>query len=269
MYVNFLGLLGPNGPLPLHISEYVHQRQHVDHDPTLARFLDALIHRHIALFYRAWAVNQQTVSFDRADVGDDQDKFAGYIGAMFGVAMESYRQRDAVSDHAKLHYAGHLAGATRNAEAVRSIVSDFFGLITEVVQFVGEWVDLPFDSRCRLGETRQTGLLGSTAILGSRIWQCQYKFRLRLGPMTFVEYERMLPGGKSLARLIGWVKLYVGDELGWDAQLILKKEEVPVCQLGRLGRLGWSTWLKSQPTPRDADDLILNPCYLSGAAGSN
>jgi predicted component of type VI protein secretion system len=45
----------------------------------------------------------------------------------------------------------------------------------------------------------------------------------------------------------------------WDLQLILKKEEVPAATLGKSGRLGWSTWTKAKPLPRDADNLILNP----------
>ena len=38
--VNFLGLLGPQGPLPLHITEYIHDRDLNHNDHTLARFLD-------------------------------------------------------------------------------------------------------------------------------------------------------------------------------------------------------------------------------------
>jgi predicted component of type VI protein secretion system len=30
-------------------------------------------------------------------------------------------------------------------------------------------------------------------------------------------------------------------------------------QIGRAGRLGWTTWLKTKPFERDADDLILHP----------
>lgn len=263
MYVNFLGLLGPHGPLPLHITEYVRDRQLNQNDPTLACFLNLLNHRMVSLFYRAWAVNQQTVSFDRA--GGQQaslaDRFALYVGALFGIAMESYRQRDAAPDVAKLQYSGPLVNQTRHAEGLRAMIADYFGLETHLDQFVGQWIDLPADSRCRLGESRDTGLLGSTAIVGSRIWQCQYKFRLRMGPMDFTAYQRLLPGGRSLRRLVAWVRNYIGAELAWDVQLTLKKEEVPRAKLGAGGsaRLGWSTWLKSQPTPRDPDDLILNP----------
>ena len=43
---------------------------------------------------------------------------------------------------------------------------------------------------------------------------------------------RMLPGGDSLVRLKDWARNYIGDELVWDLQLILKKEEVPAASLG-------------------------------------
>lgn len=77
--------------------------------------------------------------------------------------------------------------------------------------------------------------------------------------MTFAQYERFLPGTRSLARLAAWVRNYAGDALSFDVQLVLRKDEVPECRMGRGGRLGWSTWIKSRPTPRDAQDLVLSP----------
>src|SRR6185436_5580856 len=47
LLVNFLGLLGPNGPLPLHMTAYVWDRLRNHHDRTLARFLDLFNHRMI------------------------------------------------------------------------------------------------------------------------------------------------------------------------------------------------------------------------------
>jgi type VI secretion system protein ImpH len=255
MYVNFLGLFGPNGPLPLYITEYARERMLHFADPTLARFLDVFHHRITSLFYRAWAVNQQHVSYEQVGY----DRIADYIASLFGDGMASFHRRDSVPDSAKLHYAGRLAGTARNAEGLEAVLQDFFQIRTRVETFVGEWIELPVDSRCRLGEAPMTGTLGSTAIVGSRIWECQYKFRVIMGPMGYVDYQRMLPGGDSLMRLKDWVRNYLGDELAWDIQLILRKEEVPAATLGKSGRLGWSTWTKSQPLPRDADNLILNP----------
>ena len=84
-------------------------------------------------------------------------------------------------------------------------------------------------------------------------------FRLRLGPMTFDQYERLLPTGGSFKRLCDWVTHYAGEELTWDAHFALLKDEVPKIQLGQAGRLGWTTWLKTQVFEHDAEDLTLTP----------
>ena len=40
LLVNLLGLLGPNGPMPLHITEYLYERRQHFNDATLASFMD-------------------------------------------------------------------------------------------------------------------------------------------------------------------------------------------------------------------------------------
>jgi type VI secretion system protein ImpH len=253
MVVNFFGLLGTNGPLPLPITEYIYDRLHNHKDKTLATFLDIFHHRMISLFYRAWACNQQSVSHDRSE----EDRFATYIGSLFGIGEDSFLNRDAVPDVVKLHYSGRLVCQTRNAEGLREILQDYFGIAVCIEQFVGQWIDIPQEHHCRLGESVENAKLGSTLVIGSRFWECQQKFRIKFGPMLFSEYQRMLPGGDSIRRLISWVKNYVGDELSWEIQLVLSATEVPATCLGKMGKLGWSTWLKSKKFKKDTDDLVL------------
>lgn len=255
LFLHFMGLLGPNGPLPLQLTAYGRERQMVK-DNTLARFLDVFHHRAVALFYRAWAASQQAVQFERGG----EDRFAVYIGSFFGIGMPSLRGRDAVPDVAKLHYSGRLVCQTKHAEGLQALVEDYFRIKAALQEFTGQWIDIPPDCQCRIGETPRTGLLGRTTLIGSRLWDCQQKFRLRFGPMGLRDYERMLPGGGSLVRLVDWVRNYIGDELTWDLQLVLKKEEVPKTRMGQYGRLGWTSWIQSKPFARDADDLVLRPC---------
>lgn len=258
MYVNFFGLMGPNGPLPLHLTEYIRSRGRNQGDWTLPRFMNMLQHRMVSLFYRAWATAQQTVQFERGD----EDRYAVYVGSSFGIGMPGFRRRDAVPDVAKLHYSGRLVGQTRHPEGLRAMLEDFFKIKVEIEEFVGSWIELPSENQCRLGESPDTGSVGHTAIVGSRVWNCQQRFRIKFGPMSFADYQRMLPTGDSLKRLVGWVKNYLGDELLWDLQLILKREEVPSSQLGGLGQLGWTTWVRKGEATRDADDLVLQPQSL-------
>jgi type VI secretion system protein ImpH len=255
LFVRFLGLLGPNGPMPLHLTEYVHERQLNFGDHTIAGFLNVFHHRLISLFYRAWAANQKVVDMDRP--GDQ--RFATYIGSLLGIGMESLQSCDPVPDQAKLYFSGWLAAPTRCADGLEALLQEFFGIQTAVQPFAGRWINLPPDSVCQLGGPPESGSLGLTTILGSRFWECQLSFRLRLGPMKLADYERMLPHNEAFKRLQCWIANYCGEHFWWDAQLVLEAGEVPDTCLGRAGRLGWTTWIKTEPFARDAEDLILAP----------
>lgn len=251
----FFGVFGPNGPLPQHLTEYARDRSRRDGDRTLEAFADIFHHRMLSFFYRAWAANQKVVDLDRR--GDY--RFAYYIGSFAGLGMDSVRNADRVPDWAKLFFSGRLSSQTRDAEGLEAILLDFFGVPAEVDTFIPTWIDIPGECWCQLGESRETGTLGMNALLGSRMWDGQAKFRVKLGPMGLADYERLLPSGDSFGRLRHWVLNYIGEVFFWDVQLVLKAAEVPQTQLGRTGRLGWTTWLRDTPFAKDSDDLILVP----------
>ena len=138
-------------------------------------------------------------------------------------------------------------------------MGDYFGVQTRIQQFIGQWVDLPPEFHCRLGESPSSGCIGQTAIMGTRFWDCQQKFRIIMGPLSLEQYQRMLPGDRSYLRLRDWIRNYVGFHLSWDLQLILKVGEAPRIQLGSQGRLGWTTWMVTEKLDRLGDDLILQP----------
>lgn len=248
--ISFFGLLGPNGPLPLHLTEYARYRQLHYGDTTFARFLDLIHHRFLALFYRAWAQAQPTVSLDRPG----QDRFATYVGSLIGIGQPGLAQRDEVPDNAKRFHAGLLARQVRNAEGLQMLVASYFALPVEVEQYVGHWLPLRERDQSRLGRSR----LGSDAVLGRRVWDRQSKFRIKIGPMSLQQYQDFLPGSCTLQRLADWVALYTNGELGWDVRLTLRHAEIPPLQLAGGARLGWTSWLGQRTTHRDADDLVLD-----------
>ncbi len=253
LIVHMFGLFGTDGPLPLHITEMARERQRNQNDPTLRRFIDLFHHRTLSLFHRAWADVRPTVSFDRPD----EDRFGHYLGALIGLSSGGLRNRDAMPDLTKLHFAGLLAGQTRHASGLAAILTAFFQMPVRVESFIGAWLTLPPEDRTRLGAGPRTAALGGSALLGGRIWSRQHKFRLVFGPLTLVEYERLLPGGLSFHRLVPLVRNWAGDTLAWDVNLVLARNEVPAIRLGRQGRLGWTTWLMPRRRPDDAADLFL------------
>lgn len=258
----FFGMFGPNGPLPTHITDYAQQRVLHHRDNTLASFADIFHHRLATFFYRAWADSQPTVQMDRPE----SDRFAAYVASLCGFGLESLRQRDAMPDGARLFFCGHLAAGTRHSTGLQSILQSFFSAPVEIMPFVQHWIHLPEDCLWRLGQSQpagqapSSGQLGVSVTLGSRVSDCQQRFCIAIGPLTWPAFSKLLPRGASIARLRAIVDTYVGYELSWVVQLILKKDEVPSMQLGRQGQLGWTTWLASRPPGKDADQLIVDPC---------
>jgi type VI secretion system protein ImpH len=253
LYGLFLGLFGPHGPLPLHLTEHAVDRQRNAKDATFVAFADIFHHRMLSLFYRAWAEAQPTVQLDRPD----EDRFRTWIGALIGMATPHLDERDALPDRYKRFFAGRLVPQARNAEGLKGFLEHYFGVPVQVLEFVAGWMSLPRDAHLRMG----TGMaaLGSNALLGAYVRGAQQRFRLRVGPLTQSEFNRFMPGGEALGQLVAATTLYVGKEKGWDVQLVLKKEEVPLTHLGQAGRMGFNTWIGRYPKRTDADEVVLAP----------
>jgi type VI secretion system protein ImpH len=91
------------------------------------------------------------------------------------------------------------------------------------------------------------------------VWSHSAKFRLRIGPLSLEEYKRFLPGTPALARLRAIVRNYVGDQLDWDVNLVLRGQEVPQAQLGANTQLGLTSWVGSEDHPDEVADLFMTP----------
>ncbi len=249
--VLFQGFFGPNGPLPLHLTEYARERKRNANDSTLSSFADVFHHRLLLLFYRAWAQAQPAVSHDRPE----SDRFATYLGALFGGAPVSLHKQG-LDIRTRVFFAGHFSGQTKNPDSLAALLTEALGVTAKIEEFVGEWVSLPPEARWRLGHSKQSGFLGQSATLGGRAWMVQHKFRVALGPLEPGAQRAFLPGSPGLARVNDLVSSFVGDELRWDLKLKLKQAEATY--LGRTGNLGWSAFL-SQASESGDNALVLEP----------
>ena len=255
-----LGLLGPNGPMPLHLTEYIRDRviNHGDH--TLLNFVNAFQHRLLSLFYRAWANAEPVAHLDRSDPKDpESNRFTMQVASLIGLGMASLRDRDAMPDYAKLFLSGRYASMTKNAEGLEAVLRTMLSLDVRIEPFTGKWITLGEDEICRLGQSPESGTLGRSIVVGDRAWQCHHRFRVVLGPMNYSEYLELLPGNERVELLAATIRNYVGDELDWDVRLVLAKEDVPKLELGVQGQLGWTTLVTSDRPTKDMDKFVFEP----------
>jgi type VI secretion system protein ImpH len=264
VYVSFLGLVGSVGALPHHYTRLILARDR-EKDRALRDFLDLFQHRLISLFYRAWEKSRITEHYARRALdptNEDEDLLTTAFFSLIGMSDPSLRGGQRVHADVFLRYVGLFADRRRNAVSLQQMLEDYLGLSVEVCQFQGEWLALPVEDQSCVSTTGLNGgaMLGQTAILGTRVWSVQSKFRLRLGPFNYRTAYRFLPTGDRIGPMCELVRAYVGGEFRFDVQLVIFPDEVPQTRLGgspRSGsRLGWNTWLLSQPPDHDVDDAV-------------
>lgn len=257
MIVNFMGLTGPMGVLPLYYTELMIHRVRVK-DTAMRDFLDIFNHRIISLFYQAWEKYRVTIAYERGE----RDRFSQYLLDLIGLGTPALQRRQAVLDDTLIYYSGLFALHTRSAQALKQILMDYFEVEVEVVQLTGGWYPLDLPSQCRFGHANTySEQLGVGAVVGDEIWDPQSAARIILGPLGLRQYLDFLPNGSAHAPLHALLRFFSNGQIDFEVQLVLKRDEVPPCELGGEGevapQLGWITWAKSVPMKRDPGDTIL------------
>ncbi|HVF99751.1 MAG TPA: type VI secretion system baseplate subunit TssG [Chloroflexia bacterium] len=250
MWVNFMGLAGPQGPLPVPFTRMLLDRLQ-EGDTSMRDFLDIFNHRLVSLMYRVRKAHR--IGF--APGAPSQDRFAAYMYALIGLGTEGLRDRLAVPDAVLLRYTGLLVQHPRSAAGLERVLADYFQVETRVRQFRGEWVRLEPDQWTAIGATGRNQALGRGFLLGRSIYDVQGKLEVCLGPLDLRPFLDLLPVGQAFRALRALAGFYLQDALHFDLRLRLKAAQVPAFRLGgnRGSRLGWTTWLKTRPFCDDAE----------------
>jgi type VI secretion system protein ImpH len=290
MVTSFFGLTGPQGVLPQHYTTLLIERIRAK-DYALRDLLDLFHHRAVSLFYRAWEKDRFAFAYEAGQMRGaeraEEDLFTSCLYCLLGLGTAGVRRRAEFDDEATLFYAGHFAHWPRSAVALEAILNDYFALPMAVNQFQGQWLTMAVEDRSSLPAPRrpegQYARLGMDAVAGERIWDVEGKFRLRVGPLHYAEFRRLMPDGDMLLPLCQMARLYVGPHLELDVQLVLKGREAPWSRLGGEGgrssssapptpteeggekkscvpfsgsRLGWNAWVRSGEFGQDVSDAI-------------
>jgi type VI secretion system protein ImpH len=256
MGVRFLGLIGPQGVLPHVYNEHAAARTRAK-DTAFRDFLDIFHHRALSLFYRAWEYNRPTLAAERGQ----EDRMRAHLLDLVGAGTPGVQQRSTVPLDALAHYAGLLSLRTRPAEGLAQLVANYFEVPVEAEQFVGEWQPLLQGGQACLDAEGSDGCLGM-GVIGDAVFDVLARVRLRLGPLTRPQFDAFLPGGASHSLLCALARLYADDQVGVEAQLVLRRDAIPGATLGEASAptLGFGTWLRTKPPARDADDVRLILC---------
>ncbi|GJD50498.1 hypothetical protein OPKNFCMD_3241 [Methylobacterium crusticola] len=263
--VSGFGLLGPIGVLPYSYTSIVADSLHAN-NPGLKAFVDLFQHRAVTLFYGAASKYRIVISYDRMRRGGP-DRFGDALAHLIGLGLPCLRGRLAVPDETILHFAGLFASKARTVAGLETILADALAAPVQVVPLVGRWLAVTESEQTRIGDEGrraqgQHGVLGSSAMVGSRTWSVQSNFRVVVGPVDAERIALLLPGGRDAGMVADLVGLYSGLEYEVDLNLVIEAAAVPRARLAPASdedgdvRLGYTSWLLAAESPIDRDDAV-------------
>lgn len=232
----WLGLIGPMGPLPTHVTEAVWYERNYAKSHPLGDWLDLIAGRMLQLFYRAWAESQPATHADRP--GDD--RFSLWLSALSG-AMEGTDEEASFFARARVHYAALFSGS-RSAVALQDGLSHLLTQPVQVIEYVPKWRALEPEDYSRLGRSYAT--LGSDALLGKRVYSAADAFRVVVRAQNLDDYRSLMPEGERFAVAAEAIESFKPSYLEWDLCVEIAEDEAPALRLGDNARLGWSSWTK-------------------------
>ncbi|TIS56992.1 type VI secretion system baseplate subunit TssG [Mesorhizobium sp.] len=253
-----LGLLGPEGPMPLHLTRWVLDRlsqrwftgadAQQTSDTTFVDFVNILQHRMISLYYRAWADAHPAVQVERAVGG----RVRAMLEAMAGIGLPGTQYPDL--DTVKLRQAASLASQVDGPERLTLFLVEAFKVPVQVKEFVAAWMAIPAKLQSRVGKAYAA--LGRGATIGPRTFSRQSRIELRVGPLGYEDFKAFLPGGQRLTVFKQAVRDMVGGALDVDLRIVLARDAVPPPRIGAI-QLARTAWLARPAESGDADDLRL------------
>ena len=254
----FLGLTGPMGALPLHLTEYAFYEKRTGERRPFGRFLDLLTDRMLQFFYRAWADTQPVAQADRPD----DDRYASHLGALCGIGL-SPSQKMAAPDRALtwkdyLRYAGLLT-SRRSASVIEDGLSHVLNTPVRVTEFVVRWRDIEPRERTSLGGAG-FNCLGVDTVLGSRVCVAEDTFRVTVRAQTVDDYKAFLPGRQRHKIAREMLDMLKPSQLDWELQLELDEAIAPPARLDGEAALGLASWV----APRAGSKVRVDARIRSG-----
>lgn len=249
----FMGMLGVHGALPTHYTEQVIYRERHLKDTAGRAFLDLFTNRSVGHFYRAWKKYRLPVQYEM----DRRKHFLPLLLSLVGLGMPGLRGRlGAIDDESIARLAGLLRQRPVSAEALQRVLGSYFRERVEIEQFVGRWYALPPAQRSQLGGGGRL-TLGQDALVGERVWQCNLRIRVRIGPLPRARYLAFLPRGELAEALGTLLSLATGGQFEYEIRPILQAADVVPCVLGAATgcRLGHDSFVLTRPAAADRSDL--------------
>lgn len=270
LITTLIGLVGPSAEMPRWYTELL-ALSYRQKSFAITDFFDLLAQPLIDAFASAGSKYRLARSTEQAALLNTEEPIGAGVLALAGFDTPLIEKRLALEPDVFRYYSGFFSSYPRSSSCLASLVSDYLGKPVIIEEFCGSWLTIPSDQQSRLPHEHSHGIfctLGVDATIGRQVWSQQARFIVRIGPLVRTEFETLLPNNSLLISLVSLIRAYVGLELDFMVNLIIKESEIPPLTLGGQSggtRLGWTSWLPLPPPTSPStskDEAIFTADYI-------
>lgn len=257
MQVNFMGLAGMGGPLPMPHTEKIIRRLQ-NKDTAIQEFLNIFNHRLISILHRV----RKKYTIGLMTTAPEKTALARILFSSMGLGHQSLKNRFNFRDNTLLSLAGLFWTQQRSAEGLRVLLENYFEVPVMVQQLQGRWQDINETDQTTLGINGKNNILGLSATAGTHFWDQESRLIIKIGPLNQKKFLEFLRGGTLYDPLCQLIRFYLGIQNSYEINLVIKASDVMASRLDRKTSLAWTSWLKEAQFTHDDDQVILNPELL-------
>jgi type VI secretion system protein ImpH len=189
------------------------------------------------------------MNFDRPE----DDHISRIIKALSGIPPVKQMKLGTFSERSEsitLSCAQHFSFQLKNRFGLLDMLRSIFPYPIDVFEFVTDHYDIPQNRWVVLGD-RKTSVLGRNMQIGRTMVSMAGNFEIRIGPVSFDQYNNFMMGHAGFDLLTEAVNLYLDRPLAYRIVFIITSAMIPPAQVGfdlenetyEAARLGYTCWI--------------------------
>lgn len=208
--LNIFNLYGRNGVLPAYMTDYLLESEQQEKGQARA-FLNLLNQRIYQMLIQAHERSMQVFRSGEAFNNGFYDRLR---------ALAGLSDADQEPEGGLLRYFRLLSSPYRSAAGLEALIQSFLdGVSVEAIQCELRQVSLPRSTHLKLGQ--QSAGLGEGSLLGSRLPETTGSFVLRIGPLAYNRFDRLLSDPQQWQQLRDLIRLYLRQPLRCELEFLL------------------------------------------------
>jgi type VI secretion system protein ImpH len=138
---------------------------------------------------------------------------------------------DQITISSNLDLAGLTANRRLSLPVVQQMLKIILGLtLIKMTSLQGGWLDIDSQDHAYLGQGSGCRL-GSTAVLGRRVWDQQKAIELLIGPISWSQLYTFIPGGQNHNQLVMLLKRITDGRCDCKVSFECPRKQVPLAYL--------------------------------------